>query len=176
MVEHYTKSLPYELELTSRALQDLDELKSMLQDIEVMYAWEYKFSDDEVQQWVDKNLKLYEKHDMGYFIAEDKVSGKIVGQAALMPDVIQNKKYFEIGYILKKQFWHNGYATECARALAEYAFNTLNLPEVIFEIRPENISSIRVAQRLGAKPEGKFIKNVKGKNMVHLIYKLYKHT
>ena len=153
--------------------QDLDELKSMLQDIEVMYAWEYKFSDDEVQQWVDKNLKLYEKHDMGYFIAEDKVSGKIVGQAALMPDVIQNKKYFEIGYIFKKQFWHNGYATECALALADYAFKTLCCQEVIFEIKPDNIPSIHVAERLGAGIAGSFYKNVRGKEMKHLIFKLY---
>ena len=41
--------------------QDFDELKSMLQDSDVMYAWEYTFTDNDIQDWIDKNLSLYKK-------------------------------------------------------------------------------------------------------------------
>ena len=92
-----------------------------------------------------------------------------------MPDVVNGKEYYEVGYIFKKQYWHKGYATECARALVKYAFDKLNLSEVIFEIRPENTASRNVAKRLGACDEGEFVKNVRGKDMRHLIYKLYKN-
>lgn len=153
---------------------DFCELKSILQNPEVMYAWEYQFDDKDVQDWIDKNLEIYQKYNLGYFIIEDKLSHKILGQAALMPDFIENKLYHEIGYILKKEYWHKGFATECAKALTDYAFEKLNLTEVIFEIRPSNKASRNVAERLGAKTEGEFIKHVRGKDMVHLIYKLKK--
>lgn len=32
----------------------------------------------------------------------ENISGKILGQAALMPEIIDQHKYYEIGYILKK--------------------------------------------------------------------------
>lgn len=161
--------------LRRMTFNDFGELAAMLQDIEVMYAWEYSFSDEEVKDWINKNLELYNRCNSGYFLVEDKISSNIFGQAALMPDVVNGKEYYEVGYIFKKQYWHKGYATECARALVKYAFEKLNLSEVIFEIRPENTASRNVAKRLGACVEGEFVKNVRGKDMRHLIYKLYKN-
>ena len=121
---------------------DFEELKSILQDKEVMYAWEYDFCDDDVKNWINKNIALYKKYNLGYFLMEEITSKEIVGQAALMPDLIDGQQYYEIGYILKKEHWHKGYATETSKALKDYAFNTLNLDEVIFEIRPTNTSHI----------------------------------
>lgn len=152
---------------------DFKELQAILQDKEVMYAWEHDFSNEDVQDWINKNLERYKKYNLGFFLMIENVSGKVLGQAALMPDLISGNKYYEIGYILKKEFWHQGIATEAAKALINYAFNILNLREVIFEIRPENIFSRRVAENLNAKICGDFIKNVRGKKMVHLIYKLH---
>lgn len=151
---------------------DFEVLKTILQNKDVMYAWEYEFSNNDVQNWIDKNIELYKKYNLGYFIVENKETSEIVGQAALMPDVINNKTYYEIGYILKKEHWHNGYARECANALKDYAFNNLDLDEVIFEIRSNNISSVKVAEALNAKVSDSFIKIVKGKEMPHLIYKI----
>lgn len=153
---------------------DFKELKFILQNKEVMYAWEYNFTDKDVQEWIDKSLELYKKFNLGFFIISENKSGNVIGQAALKPDTINNKKYYEIGCILKKQYWHNGYAKECAAALAQYAFDKLDLSEVIFEVRPQNIASRKVAERLNAKITGQFIKNVRGKKMTHLIYKLYR--
>ncbi len=151
---------------------DFDDLKLMLEDKDVMYAWEYTFNDTEVYNWINKNIELYRKYNLGYFIMEDKISHEVIGQAALMPDNINNKQYYEISYMLKKQYWHNGYAKKCAEALINYAFNKLNLSEVIFEIRPENKPSIKVAEGLGAKISGEFVKQVREKEMLHLIYKI----
>ena len=151
---------------------DFGDLKMMLQNPKVMYAWEKAFNENEIHQWLDKNLKMYEKYDLGYFIIEDKNTGEITGQAALMPDSINNKKYYEIGYILKEEHWHKGYAAEAARVLAEYAFKDLKLEEIIFEIRPNNTKSRKVAEKMGAKICGTFTKTVFEKEMEHLIYAL----
>lgn len=151
---------------------DFAELKNILQDKDVMYAWEYDFTDNDVQEWIDKNLKLYAEYNLGFFIVSEKISNKVIGQAALMPDIIADRQYYEIGYILKKEYWHKGYAIEVARALKDYAFHALHVNEVIFEIRPQNLSSRKVAEKLQAKICGEFIKNVRNKKMPHLIYKL----
>lgn len=153
---------------------DFAELKTMLQDKEVMYAWEYDFTDKDVQEWIEKNLEYYKKYNLGFFIMSKNKSGNVIGQAALKQDIIENNQYYEIGYILKKEYRHKGYAAEAANVLKNYAFNTLNLNEVIFEIRPNNIPSLKVAENLGAKICGEFIKNVRNKKMPHLIYKLSK--
>lgn len=141
-----------------------------------MYAWEYNFSDEDVQNWIDKNLELYNKYNLGYFLMVDKISGNFLGQAALMPDIIDKQEYYEIGYILKKEYWHKGFAIESAKLLRDYAFNNLNLNEIIFEIRPENIASRKVAETLKASICGEFEKFVRGKKMLHLIYKLFKNS
>lgn len=151
---------------------DFAELKNILQDKDVMYAWEYDFTDNDVQEWIDKSLKRYAEDKLGYFLVIEKISNKVIGQAALMPDTIEGSKQYEIGYILKKEYWHKGYAIEAANALKEYAFQSLHLNEVIFEIRPQNLPSRKVAENLHAKICGEFIKNVRNKKMPHLIYKL----
>lgn len=153
---------------------DFAELKSILQDKDVMYAWEHDFTDMDVQAWIDKNIQMYVEYNLGYFLLCEKASNTVIGQAALMPDIIKGTQYHEIGYILKKEFWHKGYAREAARALKEYAFQVLQLQEVIFEIRPNNLASRKVAESLHAKICGEFVKSFKNKKMTHLMYTLSK--
>lgn len=90
-----------------------------------------------------------------------------------MPTKLNNNVEYEIGYILKKEYWHKGYAKECVLALIDYAFNNLKLEKVIFEIRPNNFASIRVAVSFGAVKIDSLYKDVKGKSMLHSIYALY---
>lgn len=74
---------------------DTEALRPILQDAEVMYAWEHAFSDEEVRAW-------------------------------------------------------------------------------IAEIRPENLPSRGLAERLGMRPAGSFIKRYRGKDMEHIIYEINK--
>ncbi len=54
-----------------------------------------------------------------------------------------------MGWVLDRAAWGHGYATEAGHAAIDYAFEVLRAGEVISLIRPENIGSIRVAERLG---------------------------
>ncbi len=46
----------------------------------------------------------------------------------------------------------HGYATEAARACAQWGFREFNYPYLTAMIRAENTRSIRVAERLGMTP------------------------
>ena len=50
--------------------------------------------------------------------------------------------------------WGKGYATEAASKCLEYSFTALDQPHVMSLILPDNIRSIRVAERLGQRLEG----------------------
>lgn len=161
------------LYLRKMTMNDFEEIATMLKNPEVMYAWEYNFENCDIENWILKNLALYEKYGLGYFMVVHKSTNTIVGQAALMPDEINGKNYYEIGYILKKEHWNKGFATECAKALSLYSIKNFPNYETIFEIRPNNERSIKVAKRLGAKIVGSFNKTFNGKEMEHLIYKIF---
>ncbi|MDT5157698.1 MAG: hypothetical protein QOH51_2055 [Acidobacteriota bacterium] len=60
---------------------------------------------------------------------------------------------FELGWVLGREFWGRGFATEGARRALEFAFVELGREHVISLIRPENLASIRVAERLGERLE-----------------------
>lgn len=153
---------------------DFEELASILKDRDVMYAWEYEFSDEEVQIWIDKFLDYYEKYGLGYFLVRSKKTKEVIGQVGLMPTTLNDKMEYEIGYILKKEYWHRGYARECVEALLEYSFNVLHLDRVLFEIRPENEASLKVAEFFRAVKIDSIYKEVKNKKMLHSIYAVYK--
>ena len=149
---------------------DFDELADMLLDPDVMTAWEHTFSDEQIQKWIDNQISRYQKEIVGYFAAVRKDTGELVGQMGLLWNDIDELRVLEIGYMLKRRYWGMGYATEGAAALIQYAFNVIGLNKVYTSIRPENQSSIRVAERLGMKSEGSFIIQYNGKNMEHTIY------
>ncbi|HEY0514213.1 MAG TPA: GNAT family N-acetyltransferase [Thermoanaerobaculia bacterium] len=62
---------------------------------------------------------------------------------------------FELGWTLARRWWGNGYATEGARAALAYAFTILKKDRVISLIHPENRASIRVAERIGERLQGR---------------------
>ena len=51
-------------------------------------------------------------------------------------------------------FRGHGYATEAATRARAYAYGELGWPTIVSYIAPENAPSRRVAERLGAKPDG----------------------
>jgi len=61
----------------------------------------------------------------------------------------------EIGYILRRDHWGQGLATEALAALFAHAFGTLGLHRLEADIDPRNAASIRLIERLGFKLEGR---------------------
>jgi ribosomal-protein-alanine N-acetyltransferase len=59
-----------------------------------------------------------------------------------------------MGYCLDDAAWGRGYATEAARALLQWAFDTLDLNRVQAETDTRNAASARVLEKLGFVREG----------------------
>ena len=162
------------LELRELTASDIDNLRLILQDADVMCAWEAPFTDSEVENWLAENLRRYKKDGFSFWAVERKTDGVFIGVCGPLIEIINGERHMGVAYIFAKAHWGNGYAAEAAQACVDYAFTILGADEVIAEIRPENKKSRLVAERLGMTVRGSFVKTYKGKAMPHLIYALAK--
>lgn len=153
---------------------DKHDLSLILQNIDVMYAYEHAFSDEEVDIWLNNQLRRYKDDGFALWAVILKETGALIGQCGLTIQQIGNKNVVEVGYLFNKAYWHKGYATESAIACKNFAFNNLNIDEVYSIIRENNTSSINVARRNGMTLKGKFVKHYYGIDMPHLIYSVKK--
>lgn len=60
-----------------------------------------------------------------------------------------------IGYSLARAHWGRGYATELARGLLRFGFETLGMHRIWAIVEPENAASARVLEKLGMQREGR---------------------
>lgn len=153
---------------------DREALSKILQDEQTMYAYEGAFSDAEVQAWLDKQLKSYQRNGFGLWAAVLKETGEMIGQCGLTWQELAGEQVLEIGYLFQRAFWHKGYASEAAMACKNYAFEMLQADEVFSIIRDTNVPSQRVAERNGMTRCGEFIKHYRGIDMPHYVYSVQK--
>lgn len=149
---------------------DFPSLCKILQDKDVMYAYEHAFSDAEVQAWLDKQRHRYCELGFGLWAVILRETDEMIGQCGLTMQDYCGSQLLEIGYLFQKAFWHCGYATEAAIACKNYAFATLNADKVCSIIRDNNIASQNVAKRNGMTVIGSFIKHYYNIDMPHLLF------
>jgi len=122
---------------------------------------------EHLRQWMNWEKNYREVDDVhNYFMWERRqfaegnaiptviyYRGEVAGSCGL---IIHNKThgFGEIGYWIGTSFTGKGIVTRATKALANYAFNTLNMHKVILKIIVGNDKSIAVADRLGFKFEG----------------------
>lgn len=150
--------------------EDFPSLCKILQDEDVMYAYEGAFSSDDAQSWLDKQIGRYKEYGFGLWAVILKETGIMIGQCGLTMQDYNSSKVMEVGYLFQKKYWHCGYASEAATACKEYAFDKLNAKEVYSIIRDTNIPSQNVAKRNGMTCIGKFIKHYRGVDMPHFVF------
>ncbi|MCB1357877.1 MAG: GNAT family N-acetyltransferase [Maritimibacter sp.] len=107
----------------------------------------------EAREGFDAMLDHWAQKGFGYFHVALAASGAAVGRIGIShPD---HRPEPEVAYALyEDRFEGQGYATEAARAARDWAFDSLGLPTLVSYIDPDNAASIRLATRLGARPDG----------------------
>lgn len=173
MIEQTKKIIETErLYLREIRKDDFDELCKILQDKDVMYAYEHAFSDKEVWDWLYNQINRYKKYGFGLWAVILKNTNNMIGQCGLTMQNFNKKEVIEIGYLFQKSFWHKGYAIESAAACKDYAFKKLNAKEVFSIIRDTNDASKKVAEKNGMNICGKVIKHYYNIDMPHVVFSI----
>lgn len=135
---------------------DLDFLLSLLSDPqEVRFIGSGKTHNREGAKqflnWIYGSYKI--NPDFGLMVLTRKKDNVKIGHAGLVPQAINGVKEIEIGYWIARDYWHNGYATEAARALLDYGKSTCAIHRFIALIQNGNVASQKIAKNIGMKLE-----------------------
>jgi RimJ/RimL family protein N-acetyltransferase len=96
-------------------------------------------------------FRLYEDHGYGPFRVALKAGDMPIGTCGLF----RREGYDEpdIGWSVLPEFVRQGYAYEAARAVLEYAQSELGLTRILAFVAPENVPSIKLAEKIGLRFE-----------------------
>lgn len=140
--------------LRLRALTD-DEIEpfvSMFTDPDVMqYVAPAPISRAKAAAAAQHYRRVHETKGYGWWAIEVN-GGSSFGGIIMLKDVEFTAHFtpaIEVGWLLPRENWGNGFATEGARAALHYAFSTLGFDEVVALTTAINAPSQRVMQRLG---------------------------
>ena len=89
----------------------------------------------------------------GMWAVEEKETGAFLGRIGYAHP--PGWPGFELSWALARPYWGRGFATEGARTALDHAVNVLGRDRVISLILDDNQASIRVAERLGMRLEGR---------------------
>ncbi|WP_179394785.1 GNAT family N-acetyltransferase [Lacticaseibacillus absianus] len=147
---------------------DLPALRRTLMDPHAMEAYAHAFTEDEVQAWLANQLRRYHEDGFGLWGLVRRSGGGWVGQCGLTMQTFNGQAVVEIGYLLQRDQWHQGYAIEAAQGAKQYAFAQPAITRVWSIIRDTNLASMNVAIRNGMVVRGRMIKHYYGQAMPHL--------
>ena len=159
------------LQMREMNLSDINALSSILQDENVMYAYNGAFNAEETMEWMMKQMLRYKEYGFGLWGLFLKDTDEMIGQCGITMQEYKTANVPEIGYLLAYRHWHNGYATEAAIACRKYGINTLHFKALYSIIRDTNTASQRVALRIGMTPVDSIIKHYRGVDMPHIVFR-----
>jgi ribosomal-protein-alanine N-acetyltransferase len=134
-------------------------------------------SAEETAAWLQYTLASYEQLALGYLAVLRKEDGALIGRCGLMDLVVESaapehgvrRGWFgreqapagvalifecELGYTFDPAVWGQGFASEAARRVRDYARDALGWSYAISAILPPNARSRRVAERCGVRAAG----------------------
>jgi RimJ/RimL family protein N-acetyltransferase len=132
---------------------------------------------EETKAWMEYTVTSYDKLALGYLAVVRKGDRALIGRCGLMDMVVESAKpehgirngWFgrergpadialtyetELGYTLDPAAWGQGFASEAAQCVRDYARDVLELSYTVSAILPSNVRSRRVAERGGAQADG----------------------
>ena len=131
-------------------IKDLPELYSVYKTLEdcpyVEPLYEYEKELEFTRNYIENMYRFFE---YGLWLLFEKKSGVLVGRAGIENRQIDGVACRELGYLIRKDMQHKGYAYEACVKILEYAVDELGIEEIFAAIDKTNEPSRRLAQKLG---------------------------
>jgi len=130
---------------------DLDAYARMTGDAETMrfVARGAPLDRDGAWRSLGHLLAHWQIRGYGLWAAEEKASGALVGRIGLLRR--EGRRDLEVSWLVARERWGEGLATEGARAALGHAFAALGARRAIGAIAADNAASLPLAQKLGPR-------------------------
>lgn len=101
---------------------------------------------DQISQTIAESMHNFATAGYGLWLIRKTHDRRAVGTVGLRP---LDDLGLEVVYSITPRYWGNGYATEAARGIVDFALNQLGLKAVYGEVDEANTASIAVIERIG---------------------------
>jgi RimJ/RimL family protein N-acetyltransferase len=146
--------------LLLRRWRDADRgpFAAMNADPEVMRYFPAPLDRAASDEYLDRIEVLFHRQGFGLWALEEAATGRFLGFTGLnpMPLGVPGAGGMEVGWRLARHAWHQGYATEAARAALDVGFRGAGLAEIWSMTAVLNTPSEAVMCRLGMTRYGHF--------------------
>lgn len=103
------------LNLRQMTVQDVGNLLRIFSDPIAMRYYPSTMDEAATMGWIRRTLDNYDTYGVGFWIVEDKASGRFLGQCGIIPQELDGRPIMEIAYLFVRRKWGQGYATEAMR-------------------------------------------------------------
>ena len=112
---------------------------------------------DETREELDWFRHGHPRHpELGLWATVERSTGEFLGRCGLLPWHIQGKDEVELAFMIKKQRWREGLATEAAEGIIKYSQAAVGLHRLVCLVMPGNTASAGVAKKVGMSFEREF--------------------
>lgn len=132
---------------------DWQDLHEYLSDKEVVKFEPY----DIFSESKSKEESIRRSNTESFYAVCLKENNKLIGNLYLGKGDFDT---WELGYVFNRTYQGQGYATESAKALLDYAFTHFGARRIIAMCSPKNNSSWKLLERLHMRREGLLLQNV----------------
>ena len=130
---------------------DREPAARMCADPEVMRHFVAPLTTEQTEGMIDRLRAHFDEHGFGVWAVERRADDAFLGFTGL--PTIGYEAHFtpavEIGWRLAREAWGHGYATEAATACVTYAFEELDLDQLVSVTVLANVRSRAVMERIG---------------------------
>lgn len=128
---------------------DYDALYKVLADADNMQHYPYVFDETRVRSWIARNIDRYREDGFGLWAVCLKDTGEMIGDCGLTLQNIEGEMLPEIGFHLRADQQHKGYAKEAAAAVRDWAFTNTDYPALYSYCKYTNVGSYKTAESIG---------------------------
>lgn len=145
---------------------DIDALAEIYADPETMRFFDGPRSRDAAVREIEHSRSGYLRGEFGFWATVHKKDRAFLGRCGLLSQVLDETRELEVAYMIARPYWGRGLGTEVAQALRDHAFINTVVPRVVSIIAPENLASIRVAEKAGMR----YVKDVMFQGYLDRLY------
>ena len=135
--------------LREMTIADYDALYAVLADSDIMQHYPYTFDEERVRGWIERNITRYKENGFGLWAVCLKPNGEVIGDCGLTLQNIDGQLLPEIGYHIRKDCQHKGFAKEAAIAVRDWAFSNTDYQVLYSYCKYTNIPSFKTAEAIG---------------------------
>ena len=155
--------------LREMSMDDFDALYKVLVDAEIMQHYPYTFDEKRVRDWIERNMNRYLKDGFGLWAVCLKDTGEMIGDCGLTLQNIEGEMLPEIGYHIRRNKQHKGYAKEAAKGVLEWAKENTDYPAFYSYCKYTNLPSIKTAEAIGMEFDREYPDEANGITHVSVI-------